>query len=200
MPYPIPQYTKMLNEFCVANGAFTEEEVDKIVDLEDLQKFQRGGIGGTGGPGSVNKKVRDSDVQWIMHDQHSDWLFQKFAHLTSMVNYDHFMYNIDGFDNFQYTVYRAKTKQHYDWHMDAGGPWSPYVRKLSAVIILSDPDDYEGGEFQCVLNGQVENLMTVKPPRGDAIFFPAWMPHRVTPVTKGVRKSLVAWVMGKREK
>lgn len=200
MPYPIPQYTKMLNEFCVANGAFTQEEVDKIIDLEDLQKFQRGGVGGIGVPGQVNKKVRDSDVQWITHDRDSDWLFQKFAHLASMVNYDHFMYAIDGFENFQYTVYRAKTKQHYDWHQDSGGPWSSFERKLSAVIILSDPKDYEGGEFQCVMGGRVEDPMTLKPARGDAIFFPSWMPHRVLPVTKGVRKSLVAWIMGKRQK
>ena len=198
MPYPIPQYTKMLNEFCVANEAFTQEEVDKIIDLEDLQKFQRGGVGGSGGPGQVNKKVRDSDVQWIFPDQNSDWIFQKFAQLASMVNYDHFMYAIEGFENFQYTVYRAKTKQHYNWHIDAGGPWSIYERKLSAVVILSDPQEYEGGEFQCVLHGRVDEPMTIKPKRGDAVFFASWMPHRVAPVTKGTRKSLVCWVMGPR--
>lgn len=199
MPYAVPQYTKTLNEFCVANGAFSQEDVDRIIDLEDLQKFQRGSVGG-GSAAQVNKRLRDSDVQWIHHDMNSDWLFAKFAQLTSMVNYDHFMYAIDGFDAFQYTVYRAKSKQHYDWHQDSGGPWSKFERKLSAVIILSDPKDYEGGEFQCVMNGRVDDPVTLKPPRGDVIFFPSWMPHRVTPVTKGVRKSLVCWVMGERQK
>jgi len=198
MPYSVQRYVRELNQFCVVNDAFTQDEVDKIVGLEDLQRFQRGGVGGGGGAGSVNKKVRDSEVMWLMHEPNSDWLFQKFAHLTSMVNTDHFMYDIDGFENFQYTVYKAKNKQHYDWHIDAGNSYIKFERKISASILLTDPEDYEGGEFQCVLHGSVDEPMTIKPKRGDAIFFASWMPHRVTPVTKGTRKSLVCWVMGER--
>ena len=196
MPYPVRQHVRQLNQFCVANDAFTPEEVDQIIDLEDLQKFQRGGVGNGGGQGKVNKKARDSEVMWIQHDPNSDWLFQKFSHLVSMVNYDHFMYNIDGYENFQYTRYRKG--EFYDWHIDAGDLSTEYERKISATIILSDPKEYEGGEFQCVIGGRVDEPMTVKPKKGDAIFFASWMPHRVTPVTKGVRKSLVCWVMGKR--
>lgn len=196
MPYPVRQYVRQLKQFCVASDAFTPEEVDQIVDLEDLQKFQRGGVGNGSGPGKVNKKARDSEVMWIQHDPNSDWLFQKFSHLVSMVNYDHFMYNIDGYENFQYTRYRKG--EFYDWHIDAGDMSTEYERKISATIVLSDPKEYQGGEFQCVIGGRVDEPMTVKPKKGDAIFFASWMPHRVTPVTKGVRKSLVCWVMGKR--
>lgn len=196
MPYPVRQYAKQLNQFCVASDAFTLEEIDQIIDLEDLQKFQHGGVGNGRGPGKVNKKARDSEVMWIQHDANSDWLFQKFSHLVSMVNYDHFMYNIDGYENFQYTRYRKG--EFYDWHIDSGDMFTEYERKISATIILSDPKEYEGGEFQCVIGGRVDEPMTVKPKKGDAIFFASWMPHRVTPVTKGVRKSLVCWVMGKR--
>jgi PKHD-type hydroxylase len=196
MPYPVRQQVRQLNQFCVANDAFTPEEVDQIIDLEDLQKFQRGGVGNGGGQGKVNKKARDSEVMWIQHDPNSDWLFQKFSHLVSMVNHDHFMYNIEGYENFQYTRYRKG--EFYDWHIDAGDLSTEYERKISATIILSDPKEYEGGEFQCVIGGRVDEPMTVKPKKGDAIFFASWMPHRVTPVTKGVRKSLVCWVMGKR--
>ena len=106
------------------------------------------------------------------------------------------MYNIEGYENFQYTRYRKG--EFYDWHIDAGDLSTEYERKISATIILSDPKEYEGGEFQCVIGGRVDEPMTVKPKKGDAIFFASWMPHRVTPVTKGVRKSLVCWVMGKR--
>lgn len=196
MPYPVRQYAKQLNQFCVANEAFTADEVEQIIDLEDLQQFQQGGVGNGNGKGKVNKKARTSDVMWINHDQNSDWLFQKFSHLVSLVNIDHFMYDIDGFDNFQYTRYRKN--EFYDWHIDSGDMWAPFERKISATIILSDPKDYEGGEFQCVIGGRVDEPMTVKPNKGDAIFFASWMPHRVTPVTKGIRKSLVCWVMGKR--
>jgi hypothetical protein len=81
MPYPVQKYIRTLNQFCVATNAFTPEEVDKIIDLEDLQKFQNGAVGG-GGKGQVNKKTRDSEVMWVMHDQNSDWLYQKFSFLN----------------------------------------------------------------------------------------------------------------------
>jgi len=114
-----------------------------------------------------------------------------------MVNYDHFMYDIDGFESFQYTVYKSKDKQHYDWHIDAGNISSPFERKISATIILTPPEKYEGGEFEIVVDGQVEAPQLLKPEAGDVIFFDSRMPHRVRPVTSGTRKSLVCWVMGK---
>ena len=197
MGFKLQKYMRRLEQYCVASNAFTEEECDKIVDLEDLQKFQKGGVG-SGSGGQVNKKARDSDIMWLMHDQNSDWLFQKFGALVSQVNYDHFMYNIDGFDAFQYTVYRAKNKQHYDWHMDVDINSANYVRKISASVILSDPQDYEGGEFEIVPHGRVSEPILLKPKRGEVVFFSSWMPHRVRPVTSGVRKSLVCWVMGER--
>lgn len=198
MPFQIPRYTRQLNQFCVATAAFSPEEVDRINDLEDLIKFEKGSVGGPNNKGIVNKKTRDSDVMWVSHDPKSDWLFQKFAHITSMVNYDHFLYDIDWFHDFQYTVYKAKTKQHYDWHIDSGNTYAKFERKISASVMLTDADDYEGGEFQIIVQGDVANPVTIKPQKGDIIYFASWMPHRVQPVTKGVRKSLVCWVMGER--
>lgn len=197
MPYPVQRYTRVLNRFCVATKAFTKQEIDKILDLEDLQKFQKGSVGAGAGKGQVNKKTRDSDIMWIMHDQNSDWLYQKFSGLVSAVNYDHFMYDIDGFENFQYTVYKSKDKQHYDWHVDSSNLSTPFERKISATIVLTDPNKYEGGEFECVLNGRVDEPFLAKPEVGDVIFFDSRTPHRVRPVTAGVRKSVVCWVMGK---
>jgi PKHD-type hydroxylase len=107
------------------------------------------------------------------------------------------MYDIDGFESFQYTVYKSKDKQHYDWHVDAGNLSTPYERKISATIVLTPPEKYEGGEFEIVMDGQVASPQLLKPEAGDVIFFDSRMPHRVRPVTSGVRKSLVAWVMGK---
>jgi PKHD-type hydroxylase len=197
MAFKVQKYVRRLEQYCVVNKAFTEDECDKIIDLEDLQKFQKGGVG-SGPQGKVDKKARDSDIMWLMQDQNSDWIFQKFGHLVSLVNYDHFMYNIDGFEAFQYTVYKAKNKQHYDWHIDADNTSANYIRKISASIILTDPDDYDGGELQVVPHGRVDDPFSVKPKRGDVVFFSSWMPHRVSPVTSGIRKSLVCWVMGER--
>ena len=74
----------------------------------------------------------------------------------------------------------------------------PSIATISAVILLTDPQKYEGGELQVVTNGNIEQPMTFKPPAGSVVFFASWMPHRVVPVQKGIRKSLVAWIMGKR--
>ena len=195
MVMKVQRYRKELRQFCVVPNAFNEEEVDKIVDLEDLQKFTKGQVG-SGPDGKVNKKTRDSDIMWLMPDQNSGWLFEKFAMFVSQVNTDHFMYDIDGFDSFQYTRY--KKKEHYDWHYDMDMSSSDFMRKISATVMLTEPKEYEGGEFEVVSNGRVDAPELIKPNRGDIIFFASWMPHRVRPVTSGVRKSLVCWVMGKR--
>lgn len=82
--------------------------------------------------------------------------------------------------------------------MDMGNMSNNYERKISASIMLTDPKKYEGGEFELITNGNIEEPFVVKPNKGDVIFFASWMPHRVRPVTSGVRKSLVCWVMGER--
>lgn len=195
MAVKVQRYLKELRQFCVCPNAFTEEEVDKIVDLEDLQKFSKGAVG-SGPSGKVDKKTRDSDIMWLLPDQNSGWLFDKFAFLVSRVNTDHFMYDIDGFDSFQYTRY--KKKEHYDWHFDMDLGSGDFMRKISATIMLSHPTDYEGGHFEIIPNGRPDAPELLKLNRGDVVFFGSWMPHRVQPVTSGVRKSLVCWVMGKR--
>jgi PKHD-type hydroxylase len=190
--FPVQKYVKQFSQFCIVNGAFSSEEVDKILDIEDLEQFQKGRIANN----KLSEKARDSDVMWITPQTNgAEWLFHKFSHLVSMVNYDHFMSDISHFDAFQYTKYNSKG-QHYNWHLDSGGTYNNFERKISASIMLTDPNDYEGGEFYAVINGQVDDPVIVKPEKGDVIFFSSWTPHKVAPVTSGVRKSLVVWVMG----
>lgn len=189
-----PKYSKQLLQYCVVEKFFSDEEVDKIIDLEDLQQFTQGKIGAEGG--SFNKKQRDSDISWLHPSNESRWIFDKFSYLVGKVNYDHFMLDIDGFDSFQYTKY--KNKQHYNWHFDTQLDYSNWERKISATVLLSDPEKYNGGEFELVTNGNIEEPLSIKPSKGSVVFFASWMPHRVAPVKSGVRRSLVAWVMGKR--
>jgi PKHD-type hydroxylase len=198
MPYPVKKFHKEFLQFCLVNEAFTPEEADKIIDLEDLNRFQKGAVGSSENKvGEVRTSTRDSDIMWIHHEPNSDWLFQKFAAMVSFVNYDYFMLDISHFDAFQYSLYRSKDQQHYDWHLDTGPVYEPFVRKISVSILLSDPDEYEGGEFECVIQGQVHNPTCIKPKKGEAVFFSSSYPHRVRPVTSGVRKSLVCWILGK---
>ena len=104
-------------------------------------------------------------------------------------------FHLNGYSQFQYTTYDSTGR--YDWHTDIalgekfGNDAEP--RKLSFTMLLND--DFEGGEFQ-INTGKEESAVTVDLKKGKIVMFPSFMIHRVTPITKGVRKSLVVWVMG----
>ena len=83
---------------------------------------------------------------------------------------------------------------HYNWHVDTfllSG--KPHDRKVTVVCLMNDPSEFEGGELQLNVNGQILEAQLKK---GSVIVFPSYILHRVTPVTKGVRKSAVMWLNG----
>jgi len=108
-------------------------------------------------------------------------------------NQHHFDFEIAGImHGLQLLEYTSnETKQHYGWHIDVGGG-SSYGRKISMVVQLSDPADYDGGELQVDEGSEV----VMPKERGRVNLFPSYMRHRVTPVTRGTRWSLVIWVQG----
>ena len=94
-------------------------------------------------------------------------------------------------ESIQYTEYYEGGGQ-YDWHMDCGIGIQAQ-RKVSVTVQLSHPDEYEGGDLQFMLGaGQIWAPRV----QGAAVIFPSFFLHRVTPVTKGTRKSFVLWVGG----
>jgi len=189
------KYNAPLECFAVWENGFTPEEVDKILYLESLQNFGKGVVGDQNA--LPDKHIRDSEVAFIRPDQHSQWVFERLGQITSAVNHQQFMYDIEGVESLQYTKYQID--QHYTWHWDVEFGWQNYQRKISFVMMLTEPDEYEGGEFEICVNGNFDDTKLMKPKKGDVIFFASWMPHRVKSVTSGERKSLVGWVMGKRQ-
>jgi|TARA_Y100000361_G_C11073294_1_gene296822 PKHD-type hydroxylase len=97
----------------------------------------------------------------------------------------------------QYTVYGEGGK--YDWHIDPHdygySEMFKGVRKLSMTMYLND--GYEGGNFQIETGGpnNPQRYLTFFPEKGAILFFPSITWHRVTPVIRGIRKSLVAWFL-----
>jgi predicted 2-oxoglutarate/Fe(II)-dependent dioxygenase YbiX len=81
----------------------------------------------------------------------------------------------------------------YNWHTDFAG-LRP-LRKISVSIQLSRADDYEGGDLELMYGIHPQKIERT---RGTFIAFPSFMLHRVTPVTRGTRWSLVAWILGAR--
>jgi PKHD-type hydroxylase len=195
MSFDFQKYNTPLECFGIWRDGFTSEEVDKILYMESLQNFGKGQVGTVSS--EADKEVRDSEIAWIHPDEHSYWLFERLGAITATMNHQQFMYDIKGVEALQYTKY--KLDQHYTWHWDVEFGWQNYQRKISAVMMLTGPDEYEGGELEVCNNGNFEDIQILKPNKGDIVFFASWMPHRVKPVTSGERKSLVMWVMGKRQ-
>jgi len=105
-------------------------------------------------------------------------------------------FEISWLEPMQFTKYHVGEK--YDWHIDTivSEENPDDVRKLSFSVLLND--DFEGGEFQVEVGSPStsERIITVPMKKGDIIVFPSYTWHRVTPVTKGERHSLVGWVHG----
>ena len=98
--------------------------------------------------------------------------------------------------NPQYTVYDADEGGRFDWHQDYGrdaGDPAREPRKLTLSLQLSDPAAYDGCDLQAQGSGLVD---TAPRSRGALVAFPSYVLHRATPITRGQRKSLVAWALG----
>lgn len=179
-------------------GAFSDEEVTRIVALCELIEFGQGMVGGSPQDkhrGVVDEDIRITDVAFVEPSQKSEWLYKKMGAIIAQVNHDKYQFDLEGMQPLQYTKY--KPSGHYNWHVDAG-PNLPVHRKLSVVLGLSDPSEYEGGDFELNHGGDHEKALKIRLQRGQMIAFPSWMPHRVTPVTSGQRLTLVGWVLGPR--
>jgi PKHD-type hydroxylase len=61
-------------------------------------------------------------------------------------------------------------------------------------IQLSPADEYDGGNLDLMLGRDALHVADRTP--GAGILFPSWVMHRVSPVTRGVRRSLVVWMNG----
>ena len=142
--------------------------------------------------GERTTRHRITDVAWFMQDEVTLPFYQRMAELVLAMNERFYRYDLHGLENFQYTVYHGAAGGHYDWHID-NGEHTDQPRKLSLSLQLSDARDYDGCDLEVWGRSQVDVAPRT---RGTLIAFPSYALHRVTPITRGVRKSLVCWVSG----
>lgn len=176
------------------DGFLSEDEINFILAQPEWVQAETGCIGGKDG-GVVDSTVRESKVGWIGAKPEMEAIWMKLAGVVAEVNRRYFKYDLTGFhEPMQLGIYKAESGGHYDWHTDASSQDKGVPRKLSMAILLSNPAEFEGGDFQVKTNG--DDAKTLESARGRAWFFPSYTLHRVSPVTKGIRRSLVLWVGG----
>ncbi len=168
---------------------FTPDEIIKIKQIGDGIQKQKAVIGG--GNDAKVSDYRKSEISWITENEETEWLYSKLCDYAITANKEMWNFDIWGYqDDLQYTVYHGNGG-HYDWHADLGPNISN--RKLSCVLQLSDSNEYEGGELQ--INTGI-SILTIPKKLGVLCFFPSFLLHRVTPLTSGIRTSLVTWLSG----
>ena len=142
--------------------------------------------------------LRRSKVRWIQRvDPAWDWLFRDIEYVCKRAN-TAFGFDINVFHEIQFTEYDASESGHYGWHEDLR--WIPNgesnsQRKLSFVMQLTEPDTYEGGDLEFQINEPCPRPEDLRV-KGTTIVFPSFIKHRVTPLTRGKRYSLVTWYEG----
>ena len=158
----------------------------KNLDTKYLEEARVGN-----GSGSLDNSKRRSKVYWLPKTDEFIEIYKIFFELVAKCNMEFYQFRLSEIaEHIQYTVYESQNEGFYDWHVDMGP--GKARRKLSLVCQLSDPSEYEGGDLQI----NTGNIETVKKEKGMIVIFPSYLLHRVTPVTKGTRRSLVLWIEG----
>ncbi|MDB2389733.1 2OG-Fe(II) oxygenase [Alphaproteobacteria bacterium] len=170
------------------SSALTTKQIDEITKAALGQPAQDGTIFSAA---ESMKGIRTSSIRWIS-DQ---WIKDLLWDYIEQANDNAFNIDIHNDAEMQFTEYHAKQAGHYDWHHDVN--WNGSTgsdRKLSVTVQLSDPSEYEGGAFE--FDDVKTNADFAS--KGTILIFPSYLRHRVCPVTKGTRRSLVAWFGGPR--
>ena len=189
-----PEFNNPQNYYYYING-FSSDELDKIYKDVATLNFEKASIIDQE---SHNTEIRSSSVKWIPKDSQWEWLYMKLMNMAIEANNALWKFNLYSTpDLIQYTEYYASEKGHYTWHQDCGHG-AASLRKISITVQLSGPDEYEGGDLEYWQGGL--NIIKAPKDKGVVFVFPSYMMHRVTPITKGTRRSFVLWVGGEHYK
>ena len=171
---------------------FTPEQCQMVIDAGRRQKPQKAQVGmGRKPEGGLDTKKRVTTIGWIPFKEMQP-MYNQINEFIQKANRNHF-----GFEDIQITEQAQFTEYpeggFYDWHMDTdvNMQHEPPVRKISMTLLLSPENQFEGGDLELMAPGK-----RVKLKQGHAIIFASFLNHRVAPVIRGVRQSLVMWFGG----
>ena len=182
--------TDKVHAWAYWDDAFSAEECKKII--EENTNLQKAKIRNT--QDDLDTKVRDSEICWIT-PLNNEWIYGRLTNIITNLNQQFFNFDLFGMvENLQFTKYQAPSG-FYGKHTDMA--FGQLIRKLSVTVQLSDPSEYEGGDLILHFSKEPEAM---EKQIGRLVVFPSFTLHEVTPVTKGTRYSLVAWITGNQFK
>ena len=170
---------------------FTPDQCRQVIECGRRQKPQKAQVGMGKPGGGLDTKKRVTTISWIPFDEMKE-MYDQLNEFIQQANRNHF-----GFEDVHVTEQAQFTEYpeggFYDWHMDTdvNMKHEPPVRKISMTLLLSPESQFEGGELELMTKGK-----RAKMKQGHAIIFASFLNHRVAPVTRGVRQSLVMWFGG----
>ena len=169
---------------------FTPKQCKMIIEAGRLEPRINAEVGSIKGP-THDTKTRTSHISWIPFKKMPE-MYKDIEKTIKATNGNHF-----GFEGVQITEYAQYTENpeggFYDWHIDSDINMAkePPVRKISMTCLLSPENEFEGGDLELVKEGQAAKIK-----QGQAVFFASFIRHRITPIIRGTRKSLVMWFGG----
>ena len=183
-------YPDLVSIWAKSESVFSKYDCERIIQYGEDLNVKQAGVGGN----QVKLEVRDSQVSWIApSDPEAHWIFHRVTEASKALNDEFFKFDLWGLiEPLQFTKYVAPGGK-YNRHVDRfnGGQ---VVRKLSFSVLLTDPSEYQGGDFE-IFEGEKPQALEKR--QGMMLAFPSFVLHAVTPVTEGTRHSLVGWIAGK---
>lgn len=199
------------NFYWYFQSALTDKWCDSVIKFAESKENNYGLISGVSKKGKqidykklddkAKKKLfkkRKSKVAWL----DEPWVYNEVSKFVKTANQNAgWNFVLKGVEYAQFTTYDLK--DYYGWHSDtlSSSFENDHMRKLSVTVSLTDPKEYKGGELEFDFRDDEPNkksYVTCKEilPRGSIVVFPSFIWHRVKPVTKGQRQSLVMWFSG----
>jgi len=190
-----PRVTQVNNVFSKKESKWIIDKANEVLQWTDAQVYQRS-VDEEEDEGYVeNRRARATGL-----DRNSDdwgWIYDRLLSVVNINNDESWRELIprnmssDLVEHIQIAEYDSDIKGHYNWHQDIGTEGETSRRRLSVVVQLSNPLEYDGGDLQV---RTTSTALTLSKEQGQIFIFPSYMLHRVTPTTKGIRYSLALWI------
>lgn len=182
-------YNDLLTKVAVLPALLDPASCSRAIALAQRFPATEGRVGPSD---AEQSSIRRSQIWFFNPGPETDFIFAALRKAVKHVNQGFQLEVTDFGTGCQIARYSAEVQGHYDWHIDLGTERFSR-RKLSLSLQLSPSDAYEGGDLEFHLSGLDRMRMRQQ---GTLVAFPSFHEHRVTPVTRGERYSLVAWVDG----